>query len=848
MKRKYVALDCIAIVLLALIAVVAFTDILISPPLGLLVDPMLGFWSEGQYGKIEHEKTITDPSLSAPVVVVFDKYGIPHIYASNISDAYFAVGYIHARERLWQMDMLRRAAEGRLAEILGSDALELDIFIRTIGIPYYANLTLLELMRNETLREYYNYLVAYSRGVNKFISELNDRNMPLMFKLLNYKPEPWKPLDSIAFALLMAWDLTGAFDDLYFYEIASKMGYEKFEEIFPIFRPYTDNYTIVLEWPNETQTHYKASELEIDNTEVLKVASKILNTVVELQRVEMNMGIPGLITGSPTLVGVGSNNWAINGSRTKSGKPILCSDPHLAIDLPLYWYICHIVVPGKMNIFGVTFPVSPAVVIGFNDHIAWGLVNTQADVVDFYYYKVKDGKYLYKGEWRDFDERIEIINVRGQEPYKLVVKFTVHGPVLTPEITGFNITVAMRWTGHMATLNLVTLFKLNTARNYTDFVDALRYWNVPAQNFVYADIYGNIAIWCPGLFPIREEGAGRFPYNGSAGEGEWEAFVPFDELPHILNPPRCFVASANQRPYPRDYPYYLGTGWDPSYRARRIYQVLYDTYNATVEDMMNLQLDCYEVLASRIVPILIEEYEQNPFGDKLVKAAIEKLKNWDYTMDKSKVAPTIWYYWFNTYRDYIWLDEWKYYGIRTNYTWGYNPNNKWQPPLEYTEYITREMPTSSWFDNVSTPDITENRSYIMRKSFIDAINKIREDLGDNIENWKWERVNKLYAHHISEIPEFGRGPFPLSGGFDTVNSWGAGTFSGGAGWRMVVDFANFSNSRVIIAGGQSGHITSKHYDDLLQIYVNGGYIQPLLYTTHEKFLENQIEAVWTFKP
>ena len=223
------------------------------------------------------------------------------------------------------------------------------------------------------------------------------------------------------------------------------------------------------------------------------------------------------------------------------------------------------------------------------------------------------------------------------------------------------------------------------------------------------------------------------------GEGEWTSFVPFNELPRVLNPPRNFIASSNQRAYPREYPYYLGTEWNPSYRARRVYTVLYHTYGAKVEDMMRLQLDYYEVLAERIVPVLVEEYDKKPFGDSLVAQAIEILRNWDYRMEKTSVAPTIWYYWFKTYRDCIWLDEWKYYEIRTDYTWGHNSLNMWQPPLEYTEYITREVPNSPWFDNISTTEIVENRTIIMRRSFIDAINKLKSDMGRMLKNGSGKR-------------------------------------------------------------------------------------------------------------
>ena len=852
MRKRNLVFSGISLIFLIAFSLIAFTDILISPPLLQLVDPNKGFWSELYFSQLESSKVIKDPSLSSDVRVVFDIYGIPHIFASNLKDAYFALGYIHARERLWQMDMFRRFAEGRLSEILGRDALEIDIFTRVIGLPYYANLTLQELKSNSSLRLYYDYLDAYSRGVNKFIDEIGDR-LPLMFKLLNYRPEHWTPFDSIAFAYLMSWDLTGNFDDLYFYEIAQKLGFEKFDEIFPIYRPYTENITIVRKWPvrdggYESLDLYSLEKMPIFDEKLAIMFDNVLDKIVGLRKKIGEIGLIDPLFGGGDYFNLGSNNWALAGEKTYSGKPILCSDPHLSINLPLFWYIVHIYVPGLTNIIGVTFPAAPPVIIGYNSWIAWGLTNTQADVVDFYYYKVSGGKYLYKGSWRDFDKRIEKIRVRGEGVVKVVINSTVHGPVISSDVSGFDYVVAMKWIGHRVVLNLVTLFKLNVAKNYNDFVEALKYWSVPAQNFVYADVYGNIAIWSAGLYPVREFGAGRVPYNGSAGEGEWVEYVPFNEIPHELNPVRNFVASANQRPYPRNYPYYLGIEWDPSGRARRIYEVLSKLDQATLEDMKELQNDYYEVWAEKFVPTLVSELNKVDLEDQLLEQAKDVLANWNYLMDKNLVAPTIWYYWFETYRDYIWLDEWKAAGIRTDYTWGHNGLNRYQPPVEYTLYITLEEPNSIWFDNVSTPNIIENRSFIMVKSFKDAIEKIKRDLGDNINDWIWGKINKLYVEHLSGLKELSRGPFSLSGGFDTVNSWGAGTFGGGAGWRMIVDFSDLNKSLIIIAGGQSGHILSKHYDDLLKIYIKGEYINIKMYTNPEKIPKELIEASWIFKP
>jgi len=848
-KKKDAVFFVVSLAVLTMLLTASYTPLLISPPLLPLLDPVTGFWSERAYSKIPDGLVVKDSSLSNKVIVVFDKYGVPHIYASSLSDAFFALGYIHARERLWQMDIFRRSAEGLLSEILGEDALPIDIFIRSILIPYYANVTLHYLMENSTLRKYYDLLVSYSKGVNKFISGLTKSNMPLMFKLLGYEPKLWKPLDTVAFAVLMSWDLTGVFDDLYFYEVAQKLGFDNFTEIFPIFRPYTENYTIVQNLTSESiELDWEKKLKESYNPNLLRVIEKTLNGLFDVKKALSKFSIVSSII----RVGLeeryaGSNNWAVSGEKTKSGKPILCSDPHLAIDLPVYWYLVHVVVPGVTNMYGVTFPGSPAVVIGFNDYIAWGLTNTQADVIDFYYYKINGDKYYYKGEWKDFGERVETIPVKDSKPYELKIRSTVHGPILTGEITGFNYTVAMKWTGHDVVTNLITLLKLYEAKGYTDFVDALKYWNVPAQNFAYADSSGNIAIWSAGNYPVRDWGEGLFPYNGSNGEGEWKEFVPFWEIPHQLNPSSGFVASANQRPYPKGYKYFLGIEWDPYYRARRIYDVLRGSDNVTVEDMQKLQLDYFNVLASRLLPPLLSDLDKADLND-LEKEALNILKSWDYEMDKNYVAPTIWYYWFTNYREMIWRDEWESRGITTEYNWGHNGLNKYQPPLEYTEYITREVPNATWFDNVTTKDIIENRTTIAIMSFKKAIKEITSKFGENPDEWKWGKINMLYVEHISGLEELSRGPFPLSGGLGTVNSWGTGIFGGGAGLRMIVDFANKSNSKIIIAGGQSGHILSSHYDDLLLIYVKGGYITPLTKEDPSKIPSEYIEAKWQFMP
>ena len=848
-RKRDAVFFTVSLVVLIMLLTVSYTGLLISPPLVPLLDPISGFWSEGAYSKIPNGLIVKDPSLSNKVIVVFDNYGIPHIYASSLDDAFFALGYIHARERLWQMDIFRRSAEGLLSEILGEDALPIDIFIRSILIPYYANVTLQYIKENTTLRKYYDYLVSYSNGVNKFISGLTASNMPLMFKLLGYEPKLWKPFDTLAFAVLMSWDLTGVFDDLYFYEVAQKLGVDKFMEIFPIFRPYTENYTIV-----QNQTFKSADSTLVDKIKesydpsLLRAVERTLNGLLNVRRALDKLSfVSKLIRVGVEERYAGSNNWAVSGEKTKSGKPILCSDPHLAINIPVYWYLAHIVVPGVTNMYGVTFPGTPAVIIGFNDYIAWGLTNTQADVIDFYYYKINGDKYYYKGEWRTFEERTEIIPVKDGKPYELKIRSTVHGPILTEDITGFNYTIAMKWIGHSVVTNLVTLLDMYTAKNYNDFVNALKYWNVPAQNFAYADANGNIAIWSAGKYPIRDWGEGLFPYNGSEGEGEWDEYVPFWEIPHQLNPSSGFVVSANQRPYPKGYKYFLGIEWDPYYRARRIYDVLRQSEDVTVEDMQKLQLDYYNVLASRLLPVLISDLKKAELDD-VEREALNVLEGWNYEMDKNSVAPTIWYYWFINYREMIWRDEWINKGITLDYTWGHNSLNKYQPPLEYTEYITREVPNATWFDNVTTKNIVENRTTIAILSFKKAIKQISSDLGENINEWTWGKINKLYVEHLSGLRELSRGPYSLSGGLGTVNSWGTGEFHGGAGLRMIVDFSNKSNSKIIIAGGQSGHITSPHYDDLLKIYVEGGYITPLVQGDPANIPSEYIEARWEFSP
>ncbi len=770
--------------------------------------------------------------LKAQVEVAIDVYGIPHIYAQNEADAMFALGYVHARDRLWQMDFSRRAAQGKLAEVMGPSALEHDTFMRTLGINRLAQKSVERVKGHRAL---YENMSAYAWGVNSYIAGIMPERLPPEFGSMDYQPGPWTPQDSLAIEKAMAWELCGSFDDLYLATLVEKLGQETVDELFPV-----DRYKEIPIIPPRAAVAAgagTAEPLESSNREHASIH-------------EAYTRMAGMASHQFRILGggnsFGSNNWVIDGTKSASGKPILASDPHFGFHLPSIWYAAHIVAE-DLDVIGVTMPGLPIVLIGHNRHVAWGVTNTQADVTDFYLEQLNEENthYRYEGQWKPLHVFVETITVRGQEPRELTVYATEHGPVFSLSPTN----LAIKWIGAEPDDDAHAFYLLNHAVDYDDFAAAMQTLNAPAMNFAYADANGMIAMWVAGLFPIRRSGLGRVPVDGASSAFEWTGFVPRIDTPHTVNPSEGYLASANQRPAPKQYPYYLGYEWDPGYRARRINQLLSSHEKISLEQMKAFQADVYDTAAESMLPHLIAACKDDFEEGKLYAQVLEILAAWDFHTTTDSSAPTIWWKWLDRFRDAVWEDEWKAAGIESpSESWGHTDLNKWQPPLEVLEQLVAEKPTSKWFDDVST----ENRETLREcasQSLRDAVDELRENLGIDTSEWRWGALNRLRIDHLSGDPLFGRAGHPLSGSDLTLCARGSGgDVTSGSTWRMVVDFSDLAGAVGIFPGGQSGNPQAPHYDDLIDIWARDEYIVPPFHSTREEFPADQIETGLILSP
>lgn len=740
--------------------------------------------------------------LSAKVTVHQDTHGIPHIYAESWTDAARTLGYLHATDRLWQMDMLRRQASGLTAEVRGPEGLASDILMRQLGIRRTSEQILAS---GELPTELVAEMEAYAAGVNARLAELGEDHLPQAFRLLGYKPAPWTAVDCLVFPKYMAWDQSGTMDDLWFGTIVEKLGVATAEMLWPLDRPY--------ELPTVGE--------QADRARIAQSVLRPLPGMAEVYADVYRRVRHGAWLGRGG--SFGSNNWAIDGTKTASGKPMLCNDPHLGFMLPSIWYAAHLSVQGR-NVVGVTFPGAPLVIIGHNDRLGWGITNMQADAVDFFVEQVPEEnqvEYYHRGELRRMSRVIEEIPVRGAEPHKLEIETTVHGVVISRKPR----TISLQWTGLAPTTDAAALWGMSRATNATEFLAALDRLVTPPLNIVYADVEGNIGLHPCGALPIRTRGQGRIPLDGAKGEDDWGGYIPRNELPLAFNPVGHYVASANGRPHPVGYPHYLGWMWDPSYRTRRIHRLLSEADKLTQEQMMEIQLDHHDLCAERFLPVFLGVEGLAESGDRFAAKLLVELKKWNFRAGLDSVGPLVWLRWFENYRAAVWDDEWKRYGIeKTSGSWGFTGDNGREPMLEVLEFLTHHQPESLWFDDHGT-DERETRDELIRRSFRRTLDALRKQLGETPQKWLWKHHNVLRVGSLTGVEELNRGGMPVVGDSFTLNPGGdGGSVGGGACWRMIVDFAEPGRSIGVYPGGQSEDPTSPRYDDLVPLWATGQYV------------------------
>jgi penicillin amidase len=738
----------------------------------------------------EEKGKIAFSSLTSDVKVTRDRWGVPHFFAENDKDLFFAVGYIHAQERMWQMDLLRRAGFGRLSEIFGFQTLASDRFLRNYGfkeaaLKDYENLT----------AELKELLFSYTQGVNAWMSSRRF-NWPPEFLLLRFRPEPWGILDSLIIKEILALSLCPDFpSELLRAKLADKMGLEKALQIL------------------EQDAAISSSE--------------------KIPSFEVSPDFFSFVFG-------GSNNWVLAGSRTASGMPLLANDPHLQITLPPIWYEIDLHSP-NFNVAGVSLPGVPLVVIGHNASIAWGLTNSAADVQDIYVEKLNEAKdyYLDNDEWKPLIKKEEIIRVRGRsEPEKLEFLWTRHGPLLSPLIIEKDVPISLRWTIYEGGRIFESLFRLNKARNWEEFCQATALWDVPSQNFVYADVQGNIGYYLSGLIPVRKKASALFPTPGWVGENGWQGFLEEAQKPIILNPEAGYIVTANNKIVPDSYPFYVSCDFDVPFRARRIEELLLQQEKHSVDSLKKIQNDVFSKRAELFLPSI---KGLNPAEEK-ARNAQDILKSWNAEMTAGKEA-ALFAVFMNILQQEVFADE-----LGAEYQ-------------NYSSLFYRKQagllrilsdPVSPWFDRDDTGPV-ETKEEIFDSSLAKAYAWLEEKYGPP-EKWDWMSMHSLtYPHALGRAPLlrfFNRGPYPLSGDNFCIRASFSKEFikdfatTHGVSYRQIIDLADFRKSVCVLSSGQSGHLLSKHYDDQIPLWLKGEY-RPMLFYPED--IEANASAVLILK-
>jgi penicillin amidase len=759
-----------------------------------------------------YEGELQAPTLKAEVKIYFDSLAVPYIFAENDADVAFTLGYLHARERMFSMDMIRRAGEGRLSEIFGEETVPFDMMFRTVGLSKTA-LMIKEKMNPETLK----LLESYARGVNFYIDQKKNE-YPIEFDVLGYQPEKWKPEHSIIVIRMMAWELNlGWWTDLTFTELVQKLGEDKVKEILP-------------DYPQNAPT--------IIPPEIKKFALINTNFIETDKAFRKFIGMTG--------THLGSNNWVVNSQMSTSGKPIIANDPHLAYRAPGIWYAAVIKSP-TWNAAGVTLPGVPGIAIGKNENISWTLTSIMTDETDFYFETLDSSytKYLLDGKWKDLNISEDTIKVRNANGVPIEIKSTHRGSIIS-NIHPYNFVynnetsyppISMRWLGNEFSDEMDTFLKINKANNWSEFKSAVEQYNIPGQNFVYADKVGNIGYVFGGALPIRSSNATTFIFDGSTSKSDWKGFVPRNELPYLYNPSANYIASANNKVV-KDFKYHITNLWEPSSRIERITDLIQSKEKHSVNDYMNYQVDIYSPYAKTIVPYILSAFKNVEIKDENLLESIQLLREWNFEMDKFQQAPAIFLTFIDKLMKNIYLDE---MGDDLFNQYVFLANVPYRNVLELLE-----KPYSVWFDNVKTNSI-ETRDDILRKSLADALDELETTLSKEIKYWQWGRIHTVtFKHAFSGVSWLlddvvNIGPFEISGDGTTIfNTEYAFSESIekyplfrhkpfdcelGPSMRFIYDFAYPDEFYLILTTGQSGNVFSEHYQDQTELFLSGKYMK-----------------------
>ena len=796
--------------------------------------------------------------LDGQVDIYRDAMGIPHIFATTAHDLFFAQGYVHAQDRFWQMDFYRHVGEGRVAEMFGSSQVQADMFLTTLG------------WRRTSQEEYEALdpkhkaiLQSYADGVNAYLNGKSNEELSLEYAVLDlpiinpdYVIEPWEPVNTLAWARALAWDLKDNINEEIERAILMKtLTPQQLAELYP---PYPADHPLIVNDIGDGSAGGTPPSFAFKD-----IPAELFTAV------EHNASLLDGMLGSPER-GKGSNSWVVSGELTKTGKPLLANDPHLGINMPSIWYQVGLHCFPKneecpFDLAGFSLAGGPGILLGHNDKIAWGFTFAEEDVMDLFIERVNPenpNQYEVNGEWVDFDIRTETINVAGGDPVEITVRATRHGPVISetygslknegdPEDSEFvafkdragielpeHYVIALSWTA-LSTGNtykqsnpFVAIWGFNAAQNWEEFREAARHLNAPGQNLAYADVDGNIGYQTSGTIPIRKNGDGLAPVPGWNSEFDWIGAIPFEELPWTLNPAEGYIAPVNNKIVGDDYPYLIAgdqAGYDYGFRAERVVDLIESAPGKIdIAYFQLMQADAYDASAETFVPLLLQ---LDPKFEKPNEAvAFDSLRNWDYqAVVNSQAAAVYAAFWRhllkNTFNDELPEDYWA------------DGGDRW---FEVTRNLSAD---SAWWDDVSTAGVAETRDDILKKSFIEGVAELEELLGDDPAQWTWGGIHVSNFRNgslggssspgfIREL--FNRGPFPTNGGRSLVNatSWNAVEgyeVTNVPSYRAIYDFSDLSNSLSMHTTGQSGHAYHPHYIDMAEMWANVEYY-PMLWT------------------
>ena len=722
--------------------------------------------------------------LEAPVQVIHDRHAVPHIFAANEDDAYFTLGYLHAANRLYQMEVQRLIAAGRVAEVVGDSGLRLDRFMRLLGLYSLAEASV-GTLPDDVLRA----VTSYTAGVNAWL-EHHGGALPPEFYLMRHRPEPWRPADSLVWGRMIALQLSGNFrTELLRAEIAEQVGPDRLAALFP---------------------------------EIGAPPVTLAGHLPGADAAALTAAIPSLGPQSA------SNLWVVSGEASATGSPILANDPHLGLLTPILWYLARIETP-SLSIAGATVPGVPFMVLGHNKTIAWGLTTTGTDVQDLFIERLdpeNPDHYLTPEGSEPFRVREEVIAVRGDDDVTLTVRETRNGPVISDilkeaaDLTHDGEVVTLAYAALTPEdINAEAVFRRNRARDWAGFLEAMRNWRAPQQNVAYADASGNIGLIVPGDIPIRRSGDGSQPVPGWTGAYDWVGYIPFRELPQTYNPASGRLVNANNAVVGPDYPHFIGYAYEEAYRAARLEDMLDETAPHSVDDAQNLMLDDVSLAARDLLPLMLTvQVDTAREAD-----ALARLRRWDHSMDRERSEPLVFSMWLRELNRQLYADE---LGDAFGSYWGERPK------------VVRSMleTESAWCDRVDT-EAVEDCQQILADSLTAALDKLEDRYGSDIDTWRWGQAHAAPLRHqiLSRIPLVSSLvdlSIETDGSDFTINRGGSRISDErhpfhnvhGAGYRAIYDLSNLANSRFMIVTGQSGHALSPHYGDMVQRWRDGEFI------------------------